>query len=70
MYEAGTTQKADDMVEAVRRGVEAVRAKDLDGRIPVLLLDGAKVNKTMPAIAINPNKVCSPYFIPNSFDRR
>lgn len=56
----GSTQTADDIVAAVTRYVEAINALDLSGKIPVLLLDGAKVNKTLPSTAINPNKVRSP----------
>jgi hypothetical protein len=59
IYPFGTTQDADDIYRAVQRFVAAVRdAPRYEGKLKVLLIDGAPVNKTLPDDAINPSKVC------------
>lgn len=59
IYDPNTTQNADDIVRAFEKGIRAVK---LDARyhrndLVVIVIDGAKVNKTMPIDAINPKKV-------------
>lgn len=60
IFPPNTTQDADDIVGAIKRGIEAIEADPRSqNRIPVLLIDGARVNKTMPPDSINPNNVLS-----------
>ena len=59
IYPFGSTQKAVDIIAAVKRFIEAIKAdKRLEPLIKVLGIDGAKVNKTLPDDAINPSKAC------------
>jgi hypothetical protein len=52
------TQKADDIIMANERGVEAIESvEDFEDIFNVVVVDGAKPNKTLPANAINPNYV-------------
>lgn len=58
IWPPNTTQDASDIIAAVKRGLEAIKNDPRSqGKIPVLVLDGAKVNKTMPPDAIQPQNV-------------
>lgn len=58
VYPPNTTQTADDMFVTFQRGIEAIRADSrFDTTIPVLIIDGAKINKTFPVDVIWPENV-------------
>jgi hypothetical protein len=57
IFGIGETQDSKEILRGLRRGLEAIRHKaDSNGiRLVVLLLDGAKNQKTLPKNAINPS---------------
>jgi len=58
-YDASLTQGRDDFLRALECGCVAIRAKSdwLGAKTAILLLDGAKVQKTMSEDAINPHHI-------------
>lgn len=58
LFAHNTTQDADAIIEAFGRGIEAIKADPRSKKhIPVIVIDGARNNKTMSMDAINPQTV-------------
>jgi hypothetical protein len=59
LFPAGFVLDHNSILQCLERGIAAIQAYTLEvgATLPVLVMDGAKINKTMPEDAINPSKV-------------